>query len=177
MGVVTMNTLGGGLIPNHPDHFAFVKHEGDRSLVEAALRFNLSLPEVTTALVGFRNTSDVDEAVEAVERFEPLTTEEIKAHREKLAAASEDFCTQCGYCRDCPADIPVVRIMEAYNHHLLGGNPQATFNHLRYHWGIPDLAKALEACTECRQCEEACTQHLPILERFEELKETQARKG
>jgi uncharacterized protein len=57
--------------------------------------------------------------------------------------------------------------MEAYNHLLLKDGDSVA-NRLKYHWGA-NIAE-LERCTECRQCEEACTQHLPILERFEALK-------
>ena len=169
MGVVTMNTLGGGLIPNHPDHFAYLLSEGDRSVVDAAIRFNLSLPEISVALVGFRNKADVDAAVSAVEHFEPLAAEEIAALKAKAAAVGKDFCTQCGYCRDCPVGVPVVRLMDAYNRRLMDG-PKAGLDHMKWHWWTPDIAKLLEPCTECRQCEEACTQHLPILERFEQLR-------
>ncbi len=44
IGVVTMNTLGGGLLPNHAEHYSFILHEGDRNIIDAAIRFNLSLP-------------------------------------------------------------------------------------------------------------------------------------
>ena len=39
-----------------------------------------------------------------------------------------------------------------------------------YLWGLTKNqgAKANE-CTECGQCEEACTQHLPIIERLKEI--------
>jgi predicted aldo/keto reductase-like oxidoreductase len=41
---------------------------------------------------------------------------------------------------------------------------------LKWHFGINDL-KELDLCTECGNCEEACTQHLPILQRFEKMKQ------
>ena len=169
MGVVTMNTLGGGLMTNHPEHFEYLMRDTDRSIVDAALRFNLSIPEVTVALVGMRNISDVDEAVDAVEAFDRLSAKDIEVLRIEMAKAAQDFCTQCGYCRDCPAEVPVVRMMDAYNMKLLDG-PTAAMNHIKWHWWSPEVDKLLEACTECRACEEACTQHLPILARFEELR-------
>lgn len=172
MGVVTMNSLGGGLITDHADRFSFIMRPGDQSILDAALRFNLSIPEITTALVGFRTLEDVDTAIDAAERFEPLSTDEIEELKRKVRESSNDFCTQCGYCRDCPQEIPVLRLMESYNHALLDPDnaSKAVGNRLRYHWGIQDVATVLEACTQCRYCEEACTQHLPILERFEEMK-------
>lgn len=171
MGVVTMNTLGGGLLTDHADHYSFLMRDGDKSVLDAALRFNLSLPEVTVALVGFRNVADVDSAVEAMNRFSPLASAEIEAYKQLILKSSANFCTQCNYCHDCPAGIPVVRVMEAYNRRILTGDPQNSLDQLKWHWGTPDITALLEKCTACRRCEEACTQHLPILERFDQLRE------
>lgn len=172
IGVVTMNTLGGGMLTKNAEHFQFLKGQNDESVLEAALRFNLSLPDVTVALVGFRNKEDVDSAADVVERFEPLSAYEIEGYKQHVLESSEDFCTECNYCRDCPEDIPVVRFMEAYNQKLLaGGDPKAAPNQLKWHWGIQDVEGTLALCTQCGHCVEVCTQHLPILDRFEEIKE------
>jgi hypothetical protein len=172
MGVVTMNSLGGGMLTDHAAHYQQLMQKGDLSLVDTALRFNLSLPEVTTALVGFRNLADVDSALDAYERVKLLSPREVEAFKKKVIASSQDFCTQCNYCRDCPVEIPIVRFMEAYNHRILaeGKKPDAALFQLDDHWFIPEVEAALSACTECRQCEDVCTQHLPILERFEALR-------
>jgi len=172
MGVVTMNSLGGGMLTDHAAHYQQLMQKGDLSLVDTALRFNLSLPEVTTALVGFRNLADVDSALDAYERVKLLSPREVEAFKKKVIASSQDFCTQCNYCRDCPVEIPIVRFMEAYNHRILaeGKKPEAPIFQLTDNWGIPEIEAALSACTECRQCEDVCTQHLPILERFEALR-------
>lgn len=170
MGVVTMNTLGGGILTDHSERFKAVLRPGDQSIVDAALRFNLSIPEVTVALVGFRNKADIDQAVDAVKRVELMSAEEVAEVSEIMASAYKDMCTQCGYCRDCPESIPVVRLMEAYNHGMLRGMDKAV-SHMRYHWNSPDVKALLADCTQCRLCEEQCTQHLPILDRFEELKQ------
>lgn len=168
LGVVTMNSLGGGVLTQHADRFPALQRPGDPSMVDAALRFNLSLPAVTVALVGFRNKQDVDEAVDAVERVSLLTEAEVEATQLALRDAYRDFCTQCGYCADCPTDVPVVRLMEAYNRRLLDG-PQAALDQMRWHWWTPDVGKLLEPCVRCGRCEEECTQQLPILKRFDDL--------
>ncbi len=175
MGVVTMNTLGGGLLISHADHYGFIRRTPEESMVDAAIRFNLSLPEITVALVGFRNTDDVDSAVAAVERFEPLTETELAYIKKKLVEKSQSFCTQCGYCRDCPVEIPVVRFMDAYNQRMLEG-PKAGLAQMRWHWWTPDVRAALEGCIRCGHCEDVCTQHLPILERFDQLIADQAQQ-
>lgn len=176
MGVATMNTLGGGLLTDHAEHFQFLRRPDDPSILDAALRFNLSLPEVTLALVGFRNLADVDSAVDAVERLRPLEADEIEAVKQSVIHSSETFCTQCNYCRDCPAGIPVVRLMEAFNHLALTGDRKKTLDHLRYHWGIGDLPGLLSTCERCGKCERVCTQRLPILERFGALLSSAVKK-
>lgn len=169
MGVVTMNTLGGGILTEYPEHYKQIVQPGDASILETALRFNLSLPEITIALVGFRNKNDVDEAVKVVERFKPLTTSEVGAVSEQLRSSYQEFCTQCGYCNVCPQDIPVVRLMEAYNRGMMKGM-EVSVQHMRYHWNAADVPALIAACTQCHACEEECTQQLPILERFAEMK-------
>ena len=169
MGVVTMNTLGGGLLTDHAEHFRFLVRAGDRSIVDAAIRFNLSLPGITLALVGFRSLSDVDAAVAAVEDFTPLSAEQIAELTVDLNEAHREFCSQCGYCYDCPAEVPIVRLMDAYNQRLIKG-PKAAMDQMRWHWWSPDVAALLDSCTGCGHCEAACTQHLPILARFDELR-------
>jgi hypothetical protein len=57
--------------------------------------------------------------------------------------------------------------MDAYNHKLLRGSDQEILDRLKWHWGIsPDEAAR---CSECGQCEEACTQHLDIIERLKHI--------
>ncbi len=41
LGVVTMNPLGGGMIPNNADQLEFIKGPNDKSVVQAAIRFNM----------------------------------------------------------------------------------------------------------------------------------------
>ncbi len=169
MAVVTMNTLGGGILTEHEDYYKNVVQPGDASVLESALRFNLSLPEVTVALVGFRNIADVDSALEVVNRFQPMDASQLEAATERIRELYREFCTQCGYCAGCPEGIPVVRLMEAYNRGLVK-DMEAAIKHMYYHWNVSDVGELLAECTQCRECEAACTQQLPILERFEELK-------
>jgi predicted aldo/keto reductase-like oxidoreductase len=54
--------------------------------------------------------------------------------------------------------------MDAFNAKILDGNDSAIQDRLKWHWGLaPDAAAA---CVECGDCENACTQHLPIRERL-----------
>jgi predicted aldo/keto reductase-like oxidoreductase len=167
MGIVVMNPLGGGTIPHNEDTFGFIKTSPDQTMVDAALHFLLSDPRITVALVGFRNDADVDDAIHALEHYQPYPPEEIQRIRAKVEKDFNSLCTTCMYCNVCPEEIRVWAFMDSYNQHILkGGEPVST--RLKYHWATK--IEELERCTQCRQCEDACTQHLPILERFEELK-------
>jgi hypothetical protein len=169
LGVVTMNPLGGGLIPRNADRFAFIRGRDDPSVVAAALRFNVSNPSVTSALVGLTTKQHVDEAVAAVEGFTPYGAARAEQIREHILDAFEGLCTGCGYCLPCPEGIDVPRMMDAYNQRILRGRePRHVINRLKWHWGGMTPADA-RACSLCGACEERCTQHLPIRDRMQEI--------
>jgi predicted aldo/keto reductase-like oxidoreductase len=167
LGCAVMNPLGGGLIPQNPDLFSFLLHPDDETVTQAALRFLFSHPRISTVLVGFSDTAQLREAVEAVERFTAMSADELAAVRVRAGERFTDLCTGCGYCDDCPQGIPVPRMMEAYNHKRLRGRDTAVTERLAWHWsaGPGEAAK----CTACGQCEAACTQHLPIIKRMSEI--------
>ena len=167
LGCAVMNPLGGGLIPRNPDLFSFLKSREDETVVQAALRFLFSDTRISTVLVGFSQIEQVREAVAAIERFTPLTPGEIAGLRAKLGERFLDLCTGCGYCEGCPQEIPIPKLMEAWNHKRLYGRDTAVTERLAWHWSVgPEEAAK---CTACGQCEDACTQHLPIIARMEEI--------
>lgn len=164
IGVATMNPLGGGLIARNAERLGFLKAPGDRSVVEAALRFNVSQPAITMALVGFSGNQEIDQAVAAVENFTPYSAEHIEKVKAQISKSFDGFCTGCEYCLPCPANISIPRLMDGYNQKILGGNDQDVLNRLKWHWNVP--ASQAAECIQCGQCEDQCTQHLPIRERL-----------
>jgi len=168
IGVVTMNPLGGGLIPQNPERFAFLKTETADNVVSAALQFNLSHPAITTALVGFANNQEIDQAVAAANNFIPYSQEQQQKLQQNIETSFAGFCTGCGYCLPCPVGIPIPKYLDSYNQLILSnGDQEAVLNRYRMHWNItPQQAKE---CIRCGDCETRCTQHLPIIQRLEEL--------
>lgn len=164
MGVVVMNPLGGGLIPNHPDKFAYLAEGTDLTVPQAALRFVASQREITIALNGFTTKEHVDSACKAVEGLQERPAEEICAELDGRGIALNDLCTGCGYCKGCPVDIPIVKFMDTYNQKLLGNSMRG---HLDGFWHLSETQAA--ECIACGKCERACTQHLPIIERLQEI--------
>jgi hypothetical protein len=171
LGVATMNPLGGGIIPRKAEYFDFIRDEGDKSVVEAALRFNGSHKEITTVLAGMGSVNEVLENVKIGDDMRQFSEAKLKDIENKLFSSMDKLCTGCRYCESCPKDIPVSKYMLAYNDSTLGA-PQDTLNTLKWHWGIP--AEGVKECIECGLCESKCTQHLPIIERLKQIDRWQA---
>ena len=166
MGVVAMNPVGGGIIPNHPEMFSYLTEGTDLNVAQAALRFVASHQEIAVTLNGFTVKEQVDEAVKAVENLEEKPAAEVIAGISE-GVSMNNLCTGCGYCRVCPVDVLVPEYMDAYNMKLITGEAKNCLRRLHMQWGIEkeDAGK----CIACKKCEEACTQHLPIIERLDEI--------
>lgn len=164
MGVVVMNPLGGGLIPQNPDTFSYLTKGTDLNVAQAALRFVASHKEITIALCGFTNKEHVDDAVRAVDGLIERPVAEIVVEYEEEGLAFNNLCTGCGYCKKCPMDIDIPKFMDSYNQKLLNAD---MLERIKYHWDI-DLNET-KKCIACGKCEGLCTQHLPIIERLKEI--------
>lgn len=164
MGVVVMNPLGGGIIPQNPKEFEYLTKGTDLTAAQAALRFVASHKEITITLAGITNNSQVDDAVKAVENLQEYSIEEINKKYENDGLALNNLCTSCGYCNNCPVAIPIPKYMDAYNMKILNGD---VIDRLVEFWEV----KVSDAsnCIKCGKCETLCTQHLNIMERLNEI--------
>lgn len=167
MGVVVMNPLGGGLIPQNPDTFAYLAEGTDLTVAQAALRFVASHKEITVALAGCTTKAHVDDAVRAVEDLHELPAKEVIAQLEGKGVGLNDLCTSCGYCNHCPQGIQIPKFMDSYNQMMLTNDPERITERLSGHWGVSK--EQAGACIACGKCEKLCTQHLPIIERLREI--------
>lgn len=169
MAVVTMNPLGGGLIPQKAQQFSFIKGDTNDSVVVAALKFIVAQQGITAALVGFNNKAEIDESLLATQNLYDITPEYLEKQKQHLQSKMDSLCTGCGYCDECPASVQIPRMMDAYNYYILSGKSSEAADRLKYHWGI-DASQAGQ-CVECGKCEPLCTQKLPIIERLRFLAE------
>ena len=167
LGAVVMNPLGGGVIPDHPELFKHIRREGE-STVTAALRILWDHPEISVTLVGFDTIEHVNEALQAIEGYKPRTPSELEEAISKNMSSFEGICTGCAYCDNCPQDIPIPCYMDAYNQKLLDKNNKDPIgDRLKWHWNLE--RSGAEKCVSCGLCEEACTQHLDIINRLKEI--------
>lgn len=177
-GVVAMNPLGGGMIPQYEKEFSYLSENGETP-TEAAMRFVMACPEITVALVGFTTREQIDAACAVADKAEPLTPERLEALKNNLGENMNAACTACGYCVGCPRNIPIVSYMQYYNEKQLFGRTADAMRKGIYFQHMAGLLSSSDVraneCMECMACEEACTQHLPIVERLREMAEWEAK--
>lgn len=173
LGVVAMNPLSGGLIPQYEKKFAFLAHDNETP-TQAALRFCIMCPQLTVTLVGFTTNEHINTACRIADAAKPFTEEDIDHVRTHVSENMNALCTGCGYCvKCCPENIPVANYMQIYNEKPLFKRTKKemlekiVFN---YKWGLlADRLADAGDCVKCDACEHACTQHLNIIERLEEI--------
>jgi predicted aldo/keto reductase-like oxidoreductase len=185
VGIITMNTLGGGLIPQNPQYFSFLKQDSDKSVSHAALSFCYAHNEITTMLSGMTSMDELKDNLDAVLR--KIDSAEAEKRIEAVDNAFNGltgYCTGCGYCTtgsECPAGIDTAAFMYSYNAlFFFGGVPdfrrsgERLLENIRICYRlkmsfniIPDSSE--NPCLKCGKCEEKCTQKIPIIERLDEM--------
>lgn len=181
IGVVVMNPLGGGLIPQEADFFSFLRSKDDASTVQAALRYVHAHPAVKVVLSGMSTKAEVRENLSAFQALSTEAPEDRIARVNRSFQSIEGFCTGCRYCEGCPRGIDIFALMQSYNTALFP-QPKTSYgrtdaglietigicSRLRNTFGFlpPDT---VNPCIKCGCCEARCTAHLPIMERIEKL--------
>ena len=174
VGVVTMNPLGGGLIPRYADYFSFIRERQEETTVQAALRFNAAQPGITVVLSGMGSKEEVDENTAVTDHPLTVAPASLSQIRDRITEKMDSLCTNCQYCREkkCPESIKMNYYMEAYNMMLLMGNEAEVLRQLDWYrqTGNMDQEEPLpEKCISCGVCESLCTQKLPIIKRLKKM--------
>jgi len=175
LGVVTMNPLGGGMLTQDDRMLSVLKDDESDSFIAAALRFNFSHPEITVVLSGMKNEEDVDtntKTAESIAKPDPATIDRLIRRFESLG---ESFCTTCGYCLEhCPENIQISIYAPLWDRIRMKQPEEVrrVYNEIY----LKDDKRWLKGkraadCTQCGECEEYCTQKLPIREYMKNIAE------
>ncbi len=165
--IVVMEPVKGGALAKPDKKFEklFKDYAPDMSCASWAIRFAASLDGIITVLSGMSNVEQMQDNLSYMKEFKPLNGEEQKIIREAqriLGQSSTIPCTACHYCTEgCPAQIPIPEIFSAMNLKL--GNGQLDEAKKAYQAAASEGHGASD-CIECGQCENACPQHLSIIE-------------
>lgn len=171
LGVVVMEPLKGGRLAGIvPPSIQALWDTAPvrRTPVEWALRFVWNDPRVSLLLSGMSSMEQVVENVELAGRGEAgsLSPEELALIERVRVAYSERIvvdCTSCRYCMPCPQGIDIPLVFSAINNAALFDTLEIERAGYNFDVKAGHTARASE-CTECGQCEDACPQHLPIIQ-------------
>ncbi len=165
--VVTMNPLGGGLLTRDEKKLSSFKECESDSFIAAALRFNFSHPEITVVLSGMKNVDEVEFNVKTAESVKGPNPAAVKRLIQKFESLGESFCTGCGYCLEhCPENIQIHLYAQMWDRVRMK-QPEETERVYKIYLDDDERwlrGKRASDCTQCGECEQACTQKLPIRE-------------
>lgn len=169
--IVVMEPVKGGALANPPAAVQeiFRKARPDASFASWAIRYVASLEGIITVLSGMSNVAQMEDNLSYMKQFIPLNAEEqtaIRKAQEVINGIKAIPCTGCHYCTaGCPKQIPIPEIFEARNKQLVWG--QLEEGKAEYTDAIADGGAASD-CIACGQCERACPQQIPVIDRLKE---------
>ena len=175
--VVVMEPVKGGRLSKLPEEAEKLLRavHPDWSPASWALRFAASLPEVEMVLSGMSDMAQLEENTATMDAASPLTEEEkglLAQVAEILSALPAVACTACRYCVDgCPRNIPIPDYFALYNGDQLAlrqGKPVRKAEYQR----LAETGGKASACVKCRQCENACPQHLKVVDALTQVAKT-----
>ena len=172
--IVVMEPVKGGNLAKPPADVRDLFREAnpDASPASWAIRFAASLDGILTVLSGMSNLSQMRDNLSYMRDFRPLDEREravIRRAQELMGASKAIPCTACRYCtKGCPMDIPIPDIFAAMNLRLGEGKEDAA---RAAYATLAAKGNAADACLACGQCENACPQHIPVIERLKECAE------
>ena len=172
--ITVMEPVKGGSLADPPAEVKklFKSIHPDLSCASWAIRFVASLDGILTVLSGMSNEEQMRDNLSYMKDFQPLSEEEQEAIRQAqriLGNSSTIPCTACRYCVEgCPKQIRIPEIFSAMNKQLGNGQMAEAADSYRK---VTSEGHTAADCIECRQCEAACPQHLPITDNLKQAVE------
>ena len=175
--VVVMEPVKGGRLAKLPEEAEKLLRQvhPDWSPASWAIRFAAGLPEVEMVLSGMSDMAQMEENTGLMDTIQPLTEEEkgrLAQAAEILSALPAVACTACRYCVDgCPRNIPIPDYFALYNGDQMALRQGLPVRKAEYERLAASGGKA-SSCVSCRQCEQACPQHLKVVDQLARVAKT-----
>jgi len=158
IGVMAMKPLDGGLLALLPEAMQFQIADRAICTAEAALRFALSNPQITTVLTGMVTVAEVEENIPLGYMPQEMSMEEKRLLEERAKSMIYTFCQGCGYCLPvCPVGIDIPRVFRLQVLLEQYGLEQ----YVRETYGEA-FQSQVALCTDCQACMERCPSQLDI---------------
>ncbi|MBP5255425.1 MAG: aldo/keto reductase [Clostridia bacterium] len=171
--ITVMEPVKGGKLADPPKEvkYLFSSYDPDASYASWAIRFVASLDGIITVLSGMSNVEQMKDNISFMKDFVPLNAEEralVRRASEIMCGSAAIPCTGCRYCVDgCPMGIKIPEIFAAMNAQLADGQIERAGREYAEATG----GSSASDCIECRQCEDACPQRLPITDNLKKAAE------
>ena len=173
--IVIMEPVKGGLLAGKmpPDAAAVLQQAAPTaSAASWALRFCAELPGVLTVLSGMSDMDQMEDNLNTMDHFRPLSPEERQTIGEVvriLDSKPHVPCTFCRYCvAGCPKEIEIPGVFRVMNVATIYGDLKSASG--SYGWETRNGAKASH-CIGCGQCESVCPQQIDIIEQLKKAAE------
>ena len=172
--IVVMEPVKGGALASPPDDVQkiFRQASPEASFASWAIRYAASLEGIITVLSGMSNLEQMKDNLSYMKDFRPLNEEEqtaIKKAQEAFHGIKSIPCTACHYCTSgCPQEIPIPEIFAARNKQLVWGQLEEGKN---TYLKVTAQGSSASDCIACGQCESACPQQIPVIQRLKECAE------
>jgi len=187
-GVLIMNPLAGGVIPQNPNYF-MKNYNIKEDVTDFSLKFIYAHTPVTCILSGISKEEELIKNINVMEQYKPETFDYI-GHVNSEVKRAGNICTGCGYCRSgCPQGINIPAYMQAYNMKFMSDTKEMyrqTESELvsdilvlkKLNLEYQELPEsAINPCIGCGKCENICTQQLPVISRIQDVFEKILKRG
>ena len=169
LGCTSIWTSGEGVFsgPSQQEEAALLRQANpSASLASWAIRFAAGLDGVLTVLSGMSAPAQLEDNIGYMERFEPLSSDEIRLLEQVagiIHAKAEIACTNCRYCTtECPKQIAIPDYFGLYNNMKRLKNTGYTANQRVCYANLAQTHGRTSDCVRCGLCERNCPQWLPI---------------
>ena len=160
--VIVMEPVRGGKLVNIPQEAQdiFKSNNPEKSIASWAIRFVGSFDNVITILSGMNSTEQMQDNLESLTDFKPMTDVEFKICQNVADIINEKKiipCTGCDYCADCPKGVKISRIFDTYNKYQ---NGTITLDESKTEYAKIEVNH--KECVACGKCADHCPQSIEI---------------